>query len=302
MKYLSPEEEIKYFNELVTYCNNLLELSKEQRDTILIDYALYSRENITQEWFNVLTIVKSIGNQGECNTVIKWNDILLKNTSTEQIKPKKGTHGIPIIVPDIKKAINVKTNTDEISLKWHKVTVFPLNLIAVPSNVKTPSPISMFEYIYNLGYNEKLDEPVSIANMVDWIDIDKYINVFLNDLIEQKYAGFLNEYTKKEMHFFFELIKYTFIYFSDFYDSDDIQELDLDIPNIAKLKRHNLLLVFHDICILIRRFTSFLANTFYKYVEQQIVLQEKRKIHERMNMNIKQRIAITKERVEKGEI
>ena len=72
-----------------------------------------------------------------------------------------------------------------------------------------------------LGKNEKLDQPVEIFNMVDFNDVNELINVFLNDLVHSSDSLFRLEYTKKEFVFFFELLKYSFVCCTNYYDSDD---------------------------------------------------------------------------------
>ena len=110
------------------------------------------------------------------------------------------------------------------------------------------------------------------------------------------------EYTKKEFVFFFELLKYSFVCCTNYYDSDDLEKCN-GIPSTLLLINHEdeVLLLLHDICSVIRKFTSYLATKFNHFIEEEIVRQEKIKIKERYNRNIKQRINDAKEMIQEWE-
>lgn len=138
--------------------------------------------------------------------------------------------------------------------------------------------------------------------MVDFNDVNELINVFLNDLVHSSDSLFRLEYTKKEFVFFFELLKYSFVCCTNYYDSDDLEKCN-GIPSTLLLINHEdeVLLLLHDICSVIRKFTSYLATKFNHFIEEEIVRQEKIKIKERYNRNIKQRINDAKEMIQEWE-
>ena len=84
-------------------------------------------------------------------------------------------------------------------------------MMVIPEGLVPPKTSSVFQKIVLIGHGEKLDEKIEMRNMVDWADIDKFINCYLNDLVEEQTTFFLIRYTKREFHFFFELIKYCFV-------------------------------------------------------------------------------------------
>ena len=136
----------------------------------------------------------------------------------------------------------------------------------------------------------------------DDINVNEFINVFLNDLVHSSDSLFRLEYTKKEFVFFFELLKYSFVCCTNYYDSDDLEKCN-GIPSTLLLINHEdeVLLLLHDICSVIRKFTSYLATKFNHFIEEEIVRQEKIKIKERYNRNIKQRINDAKEMIQEWE-
>ena len=268
-------------------------------------YVLYARQNINQEWFNIISILKSQKNNSVCNSVVKWNQILAKkdmNKSLKMIYPKKNTKGIPVIIPTVESFMNVKTDTKEMKLEWQKSYVYPIESINLPPLINYSADMPIMERISLLGKNEKLDQPVEIFNMVDFNDVNELINVFLNDLVHSSDSLFRLEYTKKEFVFFFELLKYSFVCCTNYYDSDDLEKCN-GIPSTLLLINHEdeVLLLLHDICSVIRKFTSYLATKFNHFIEEEIVRQEKIKIKERYNRNIKQRINDAKEMIQEWE-
>lgn len=84
----------------------------------------------------------------------------------------------------------------------------------------------------------------------------------------------------------------------DFYDSDDIEEADIPVPDIKFLKENDPFFIFHDISFVVRRFTPYLAEKFKEYTEYEIKFQEERRLIERMRMGIRGRIESAKERLE----
>ena len=99
MKYLKQDEIDKYMMELDKYYRNILFTLPAQDEVdemynFLNLYVLYARQNINQEWFNIISILKSQKNNSVCNSVVKWNQILAKkdmNKSLKMIYPKKNT-------------------------------------------------------------------------------------------------------------------------------------------------------------------------------------------------------------------
>ena len=75
MSYLSLEEKKNYIKDLRDYCETLMNSEETKRREFLLNYSLYSRENILQEWFNIINIIRYTGNCDECNTVVKWREI-----------------------------------------------------------------------------------------------------------------------------------------------------------------------------------------------------------------------------------
>ena len=128
MKYLKQDEIDKYMMELDNYYRNILFTLPAQDEvdemySFLNLYVLYARQNINQEWFNIISILKSQKNNSVCNSVVKWNQILAKkdmNKSLKMIYPKKNTKGIPVIIPTVEAFMNVKTDTKEMKLEWQK--------------------------------------------------------------------------------------------------------------------------------------------------------------------------------------
>lgn len=302
MEYLSQEEKDSFIQELRLFCKDLSNKTLNERKSFLLDYTLYAREFISQEWFNIFSIIKHIGNKGICNSVVKWNEIFIRSSNSPvDIRPRKGTHGISVIVPAITQELNLKRNINELKLQWYRSYVFSIDMLAIPPMLQTPAEQSIMEMVTAIGCNSKLDEKVEIQNMVDWIDINNFINCFLNEIINDRNTGLLNQYSRTDFHFYFELLKYLFVACTDFYDSDDVQESSVDIPDILTLKEHDLLLVFHDICFMIRRFTVFLAEYFKRYTDYELSMQEERYLNEQMQMNIKERIAFAKSKLEESE-
>ena len=81
MKYLKQDEIDKYMMELDKYYRNILFTLPAQDEVdemynFLNLYVLYARQNINQEWFNIISILKSQKNNSVCNSVVKWNQIL----------------------------------------------------------------------------------------------------------------------------------------------------------------------------------------------------------------------------------
>lgn len=310
MKYLKQDEIDKYMMELDKYYRNILFTLPAQDEvdemySFLNLYVLYARQNINQEWFNIISILKSQKNNSVCNSVVKWNQILAKkdmNKSLKMIYPKKNTKGIPVIIPTVESFMNVKTDTKEMKLEWQKSYVYPIESINLPPLINYSADMPIMERISLLGKNEKLDQPVEIFNMVDFNDVNEFINVFLNDLVHSSDSLFRLEYTKKEFVFFFELLKYSFVCCTNYYDSDDLEKCN-GIPSTLLLINHEdeVLLLLHDICSVIRKFTSYLATKFNHFIEEEIVRQEKIKIKERYNRNIKQRINDAKEMIQELE-
>lgn len=302
MEYLNQEEKDNFIEELKLFCNELSNRTLNERKSFLLDYSLYSREFISQEWFNILSIIKNNGNKGICNSIVKWNEIFIRDSiSPVEIRPRKGTHGIPVIVPAITQEFNLKRNINELKLQWYKSYVFSIDMLAIPPMIQVPTNQSVMETVSSIGCNSKLDEKVTIQNMVDWIDVNNFINCFLNEIINDRNTGLLNQYSRADFHFYFELLKYLFIVCTDFYDSDDVQESSIDIPDICLFKKHDLLLVFHDICFMIRRFTVFIAEYFKKYTDYELSIQAERILNEQMHMNIKERISFAKSKLEESE-
>lgn len=297
MAYLNETEKEKYINDLNSFCKSLMNAPIEQRKDFLINFSLYSRENITQEWFNILNIVRHTGNSGECNTVVKWRSIYNQG-SDSKIKPLKDTKSILIIFPSVTQEIDLKEKVKRHKLHWSFSHLFSRDMMVIPEGLIPPKTSSVFQKIVLIGHSEKLDEKIEMRNMVDWADIDKFINCYLNDLVEEQATFFLIRYTKREFHFFFELIKYCFVVCSDFYDSDDIEEADIPLPDIKFLKDHDPFFIFHDISFVVRRFTPYLAEKFKEYTEYEIKFQEERRLIERMRMGIRGRIESAKERLE----
>lgn len=302
MKYLTEEEKENHVNSLMKFCNDLVRQPKEKRNAFLIDFCLYARENITQEWFNIISIIKQNGNMGTCYSVVKWNEYFYTNCNCNtEINPKRNTKGTLIITPIIAQELNLQRNINEMKLHWKKAYVFPLEMMAIPPMMQVPTKVSIMQTVESLGSVEQnLDEQVKVANMIDWIDIDNFINCFLNNLVNSKDTGFILSYTKKEFGFFFELVKYCYVACTDFYDSDDVIESSLEIPDLCLLKKHDLFLVYHDICLVIRKFSVFLFEQFRNYIQTEIELQRKRHIKEKMNRNIAQRIADARIQLEQG--
>ena len=142
-----------------------------------------------------------------------------------------------------------------------------------------------------------------IDNPKDWtINYQIVDGTAGNDLVHSSDSLFRLEYTKKEFVFFFELLKYSFVCCTNYYDSDDLEKCN-GIPSTLLLINHEdeVLLLLHDICSVIRKFTSYLATKFNHFIEEEIVRQEKIKIKERYNRNIKQRINDAKEMIQEWE-
>ena len=144
MKYLKQDEIDKYMMELDKYYRNILFTLPAQDEVdemynFLNLYVLYARQNINQEWFNIISILKSQKNNSVCNSVVKWNQILAKkdmNKSLKMIYPKKNTKGTPVIIPTVESFMNVKTDTKEMKLEWQKSYVYPVSYthLTLPTN------------------------------------------------------------------------------------------------------------------------------------------------------------------------
>lgn len=75
MKYLKQDEIDKYMMELDNYYRNILFTLPAQDEvdemySFLNLYVLYARQNINQEWFNIISILKSQKNNSVCNSVV----------------------------------------------------------------------------------------------------------------------------------------------------------------------------------------------------------------------------------------
>ncbi|WP_283109180.1 hypothetical protein [Thomasclavelia spiroformis] len=293
MSYLSLEEKKNYIKDLRDYCETLMNSEETKRREFLLNYSLYSRENILQEWFNIINIIRYTGNCDECNTVVKWREIYKDINDDYKIKPRAGSKSILIIYPDITQEIDISKNNKKLNLQWSKSHVFPFNKMIIPSELFF-TRTSVIETINNLGCIEELDENITLRNMVDWKDTGKFVNYFLNELVFDKNNCLLIKYTKKEFHFYYLLLQSLFAVYSDIYDSDDVEQTDITIPDIILLKGHDPFFIFHDITFIIRRFNVYICTCFEQFIIKEKDRQHKNKMMELINRNIAQRITDTK--------